>query len=1034
MRARIVTFYSYKGGTGRTMALANAAWIMACRGKRVLVVDWDLEAPGLHRYFHPFLPDSELLSSPGIMDLVWEFATAATDPATPDEPDWHEPLAAIQPYAMSVEHDFREPGSIDLVPAGRQDHLYSTLVSTFDWNNFYERLGGGGFIEALKRSMREHYDYVLIDSRTGLSDTAGICTVQLPDILVNCFTLSSQAIDGAEAVAASVHRQRAGNQLRMFPVPMRVENGEADRLDQGRRYARARFGRYLSHVPDPERYWGAVEVPYQPSYAYEEILATVRDEPLRPASLLAASERLVSYLTDGEVTQVSPMDEPERQEILRQFIRTVPQEPSSARAARDRERPGRRVFITYAYDSPDHFEAVRELWFLLRGHGIDARLDLPPGQRQEDWPRWQREQLLGAELVLPVSSPGYRSLPDTEATQLQDVYYAYPDRFLPVTLPDGPPDGLPGFLVPPPRRAEPAELTAAGVAPVAALINRRTAPRKPLVVTAGAEESSRRPTYLEPELVRAVETLADAVRRNLFKELRRRRLDDRHPLPLRWSLSRSTVSRSDPGRMSTSSGDLLSDPRGLFDSVPDGRLVLIGAAGSGKTTAAYQLAGALLEKRTPSERFPVPVMLPLASWNPQGRTLTDWIRDRVQADHPSLSVELGPGTLERLVRGGWVLPLLDGLDELPAQSRAVAIDALNHSPESMFVLTSRTGEYEAVIRQDGRPLRGASVLELDPLRTADVFHYLMQELLPGDNRWDAVFRVLSTQPYHPLAEVLSAPFMLRMAAEVYREPGTNPEELLRFTDGEHIQRRLLDGFIPATYRHSDPTVTSPEKATRWLAFMAGHMDRLQTRDFVWWELHRVYGSLGLRFRLGCVALVLTGPLLGLGLTLQGGARVFYLALTGAFVALVVLATARSPQPRRLALPLPRRSRRTTDAVSARQSLRLDRRSALLPPVLVGLATMAAFAATGSVNPFALILAFLTTAVPASALMLRGRASPRYAVTVGSLAFAGRVPVRLLRFLEEAHALGVLRRSGSVYQFRHAALQEVLADRARWGNR
>lgn len=43
---RIVTFYSYKGGTGRTMALANTAWILAANGKRVLAVDWDLEAPG----------------------------------------------------------------------------------------------------------------------------------------------------------------------------------------------------------------------------------------------------------------------------------------------------------------------------------------------------------------------------------------------------------------------------------------------------------------------------------------------------------------------------------------------------------------------------------------------------------------------------------------------------------------------------------------------------------------------------------------------------------------------------------------------------------------------------------------------------------------------------------------------------------------------------------------------------------------------------------------------------------------------------
>ena len=58
----VVTFYSYKGGTGRTMSLANVAWILAANGKRVLAVDWDLDSPGLHRFFHPFLPPSVLAS------------------------------------------------------------------------------------------------------------------------------------------------------------------------------------------------------------------------------------------------------------------------------------------------------------------------------------------------------------------------------------------------------------------------------------------------------------------------------------------------------------------------------------------------------------------------------------------------------------------------------------------------------------------------------------------------------------------------------------------------------------------------------------------------------------------------------------------------------------------------------------------------------------------------------------------------------------------------------------------------------------
>jgi len=59
------------------MALANVAWVLASNGLRTLVVDWDLEAPGLHRYFHPFLDDKELVASKGIIDLMVDFAAAA---------------------------------------------------------------------------------------------------------------------------------------------------------------------------------------------------------------------------------------------------------------------------------------------------------------------------------------------------------------------------------------------------------------------------------------------------------------------------------------------------------------------------------------------------------------------------------------------------------------------------------------------------------------------------------------------------------------------------------------------------------------------------------------------------------------------------------------------------------------------------------------------------------------------------------------------------------------------------------------------
>ena len=69
---QIVTFYSYKGGTGRSMAVANCAcWLVKkfpALTRKVLVMDWDLEAPGLHRYFAETACLQENLDRPGIIN------------------------------------------------------------------------------------------------------------------------------------------------------------------------------------------------------------------------------------------------------------------------------------------------------------------------------------------------------------------------------------------------------------------------------------------------------------------------------------------------------------------------------------------------------------------------------------------------------------------------------------------------------------------------------------------------------------------------------------------------------------------------------------------------------------------------------------------------------------------------------------------------------------------------------------------------------------------------------------------------------
>ncbi|EKX62713.1 tetratricopeptide repeat protein [Streptomyces ipomoeae] len=336
---RIITFYSYKGGTGRTMALANTGWILASSGKSVLVVDWDLDAPGLDRFLHPFLSESQLRTTPGVLDLVSrsmpqtpsitesgrQMELGSDSSATLDA--WTADSISLNSCLIQVDWDFPSGGQLYYLPAGTKNKGYLAAFSQFDWKPFMDGPLATRFLEGLKREFVENFDYVLIDSRTGLNDISDICTVSLPHTLVTCFTPSSQSIEGAAGVAERIDGMYGNRDIRILPVPMRVENAEADRLDAARGQIQYRFDRVVrKHVPDgdPEDYWRSVEIPYVPIYSYEETLAPFRELPGDPKSLLAAYERLTAVITDGQVESMPRIDEPLRRKTLDRYTRHRP--------------------------------------------------------------------------------------------------------------------------------------------------------------------------------------------------------------------------------------------------------------------------------------------------------------------------------------------------------------------------------------------------------------------------------------------------------------------------------------------------------------------------------------------------------------------------------------------------------------------------------------------------------------------------------------------------------------------------------------
>ena len=308
----IYTFYSYKGGVGRTMALANVAELFRRRGKRVLMIDWDLEAPGLEQFFFQGEPLEEVRAQAGIMELLQDYKQQMTKSLDlSDRENW--PFKKPQDLALRLDREPTSSGELWLLTPGRRSEeyfsAYSQAVLNFNWQDFYENWAGDGYFDWFRRQCKSFADLILIDSRTGVTEMGGVCTYHLADIVVLLCAANNQNILGTLKMVEKLSHEglqsmRGGRPLKTMVLPSRIDIGgeTAQRAILRERLAVLGGSRQGSSIFDED-----LLIPYVSTYSFEEQLAVShgKESSFHSPELNEAYERLAHYLEDlaGELRQ-----------------------------------------------------------------------------------------------------------------------------------------------------------------------------------------------------------------------------------------------------------------------------------------------------------------------------------------------------------------------------------------------------------------------------------------------------------------------------------------------------------------------------------------------------------------------------------------------------------------------------------------------------------------------------------------------------------------------------------------------------------
>jgi len=262
------------------------------------------------------------------------------------------------------------------------------------------------------------------------------------------------------------------------------------------------------------------------------------------------------------------------------------------------------------------------------------------------------------------------------------------------------------------------------------------------------------------------------------------------------------------------------------------RLLILGEPGSGKTTELLKLAQALGELAQNNPNEPIPFIFELSAW--RGEPMLDWMVGEIVAQYG-----LNPKLCREWLKGGRIVPLLDGLDELGeerAKEAIRAIDALQedyHNQQEALVICCRVKDYESITDDNNCRIRLRGVeraVRLCELADDQIECYLNLKQRKAEHIWDEL------QSNSGLMELARNPMLLNLMPIAY--PNRLPDDLPK--NFQDCQSRLFEDFLHRKLNPTQSITPQPladydsEKARYYLAWLAASMGRkdINQREFL----------------------------------------------------------------------------------------------------------------------------------------------------------------------------------------------------------